>query len=146
MDSIEREPLLNEKTGHNDRMQSNNGRLGEARSKFDCQNLSDCLRRIVLLSVICGLAVYGSYSICKQQLSNSIAPAPTHGHSASSNYSCLPGQPCWPSKSEWSAFNESIDGRLKLMTPWAVPCFHNSSSEQCKEVAKGYGEGVSRTA
>jgi hypothetical protein len=146
MDFIEREPLLNEKTGPNDGMQSNNGRLGDAMSKVDGRNLSDCLRRIVLLPLICGLAVYGSYTVCKQHLSNGIAPAATNKHSASSNYTCLPGQPCWPSRGEWSAFNESIDGRLKLTTPWAAPCYHNASSEQCKEVAKGYGEGVSRTA
>jgi hypothetical protein len=35
---------------------------------------------------------------------------------------CFPGDPCWPTPSEWSAFNASIDGRLIATIPLAAPC------------------------
>ncbi|KAF2024071.1 FAD-binding domain-containing protein [Setomelanomma holmii] len=62
------------------------------------------------------------------------------------NYTCIPGQACWPSISEWSTFNRSINGNLKLTIPWAAPCYSNSSSEQCQLVAKAYGNGNARTS
>lgn len=37
---------------------------------------------------------------------------------------CFPGDSCWPTPSEWSAFNASIDGRLIATIPLAAPC-HN---------------------
>ena len=66
-------------------------------------------------------------------------------NSASPNYTCIPGQSCWPSTDEWNAFNESVSGHLKPIVPWAAPCYSDPSSEQCQEVAQNYGDGVSRT-
>ena len=63
-----------------------------------------------------------------------------------SNYTCVPGHPCWPSPSDWSTFNRSINGSLKLTVPWAAPCYSGSSSKECQEVAQQYMHGVSRTA
>lgn len=65
--------------------------------------------------------------------------------SSTSNYTCLPGQSCWPSTSEWSAFNRSINGNLKLTVPWASPCY-SGATEECKQVSEGYMDGVARTA
>lgn len=65
---------------------------------------------------------------------------------ASSNYTCIPGQECWPSESQWAAFNQSIDGNLRLTVPWAASCYSDPLSKQCQQVRKGYMDGVSRTA
>jgi hypothetical protein len=143
MAHIEREPLLKEEVRHNDKMH-NRGRW-EVRRKVDGRTLTDCLRSIVLVPLIYGLALYGFYVFYQQHLSNGIVPTPTQEATTSSNYTCLPGQPCWPSKIEWSALNTSIDGRLRLTVPLAAPCYFNSSSEECKKVAKGYGDSVLRT-
>ncbi|PSN66027.1 FAD-binding domain-containing protein [Corynespora cassiicola Philippines] len=62
-----------------------------------------------------------------------------------SNYTCIPGQPCWPSSNEWSSFNQSINGHLKITIPWAAPCYSGNSAE-CTSVAHNYTNGVARTA
>ncbi|KAH7113805.1 hypothetical protein B0J11DRAFT_445722 [Dendryphion nanum] len=61
------------------------------------------------------------------------------------NYTCIPGKSCWPSASEWSTFNKSIGGNLRLTVPWAASCYSGSTSDECKEVSGGYMNGVSRT-
>ncbi|KAF1933316.1 uncharacterized protein M421DRAFT_737 [Didymella exigua CBS 183.55] len=63
-----------------------------------------------------------------------------------SNYSCIPDQACWPSESQWSAFNQSIDGNLRLTVPWASVCYSEPSSKQCQRIRHGYMDGASRTA
>lgn len=63
-----------------------------------------------------------------------------------STYTCIPGETCWPSESQWTAFNQSINGNLRLTIPWATSCFSDPSSEQCQQVRHGYMDGVSRTA
>ncbi|KAF2789998.1 FAD-binding domain-containing protein [Melanomma pulvis-pyrius CBS 109.77] len=65
---------------------------------------------------------------------------------ALSNYTCIPGQPCWPSTSEWSAFNRSISGALKNTVPWAAPCYNGTSNKECHKIAEDYMDGVARTA
>jgi hypothetical protein len=35
---------------------------------------------------------------------------------------CFPGDPCWPSTSQWNAFNTSVGGRLIRTVPLASPC------------------------
>ncbi|KAF2276339.1 FAD-binding domain-containing protein [Westerdykella ornata] len=62
-----------------------------------------------------------------------------------SNYTCVPGQQCWPSSVEWSAFNQSIGGRLKTTIPWAAPCYAGSGSKECLAVVEDYMNGVART-
>jgi FAD/FMN-containing dehydrogenase len=39
---------------------------------------------------------------------------------------CFPGDSCWPTPSEWSAFNETIGGRLIATIPIASVCHHDS--------------------
>jgi hypothetical protein len=141
---MEQRPLLEEKVAQNDEMQSISGNSG-VRSKTEYRSLSDCLRSILFLPLLCGLVLYGSYTLYKHHIENGSVSTPTHEDATSSKYTCLPGQSCWPSKSEWSTFNQSIDGRLRRTVPWAAPCYLNSTSEVCKEVAKSYGDGVSRT-
>ncbi|KAI0853139.1 FAD binding domain-containing protein [Daldinia vernicosa] len=35
---------------------------------------------------------------------------------------CIPGDPCWPSLSDWAAFNETVEGRLITTIPLASLC------------------------
>ena len=39
---------------------------------------------------------------------------------------CFPGDKCWPTPSEWNAFNQSLGGRLIATTPIASPCHDDS--------------------
>ncbi|KAK6594228.1 hypothetical protein H4I96_11141 [Botrytis cinerea] len=41
---------------------------------------------------------------------------------------CLPSESCWPSKSEWTALNESISGQLIESTPPAAACYPSQPS------------------
>ncbi|KAJ4290599.1 hypothetical protein N0V90_010817 [Kalmusia sp. IMI 367209] len=61
------------------------------------------------------------------------------------NYTCLPSHPCWPTTTEWAAFNQSIHGNLKLTVPWATPCYAGSSKE-CRQIAGKYMDSVARTS
>ena len=63
-----------------------------------------------------------------------------------SNYSCIPGQACWPSEDAWTAFNQSINGNLRSTVPWASACYTDPSSKQCQRTRQGYMDGVARTA
>ena len=108
-------------------------------------------RLSVLIALLCGAVLYGTYVFCNQQVSRSAnirpgGPTSQDKIPGSSNYTCIPGQTCWPSTNEWASFNESIIGRLRITIPWAAPCFSSSSSESCQQVAGNYGDGVSRTA
>ena len=72
---------------------------------------------------------------------------PSHnGDFAASRYTCIPGQSCWPSLSEWSTFNNSISGNLRSTVPWAAPCYSNASSEACQKVGSDYLNSVARTS
>jgi hypothetical protein len=46
---------------------------------------------------------------------------------------CLPGQACWPSSDDWSAFNGTVNGKLEAVHPLAAPChdptFDNSTCQ-----------------
>jgi len=63
-----------------------------------------------------------------------------------SNYTCVPGQDCWPFSSDWSQFNQSIHGSLRSTTPWAIPCYNGNSSDSCHKVATSYGDPIARTS
>ncbi|KAF2843079.1 6-hydroxy-D-nicotine oxidase [Patellaria atrata CBS 101060] len=39
---------------------------------------------------------------------------------------CFPGDVCWPSQTDWNAFNKTVGGRLIATRPLAAPC-HSSS-------------------
>ncbi|KIW01879.1 uncharacterized protein PV09_06727 [Verruconis gallopava] len=40
---------------------------------------------------------------------------------------CIPGDPCWPSMQDWSAFNETINGSLIASVPPAEACYPGKS-------------------
>ncbi|CAO2655278.1 Nn.00g103420.m01.CDS01 [Neocucurbitaria sp. VM-36] len=148
MASNERKPLLDEKFVYVDELESNCA-TSQDKSKTTYRTLGSSVRRL-FFPLLCGSALYGSYVFCNRQkfplpTSNTPGQSPLDVVAATSNYTCVPGEPCWPSTSEWSTFNRSIDGRLRLTVPWAAPCFTNSSSEECEEVALNYTNGVSRT-
>ncbi|KAK7983488.1 MFS transporter [Apiospora arundinis] len=59
-----------------------------------------------------------------------IAPTPprdqlTPTSAEDGNCKCFPGDPCWPSESEWAAFNRTVGGRLVATVPLAAPCHHS---------------------
>ncbi|KAF2438607.1 hypothetical protein P171DRAFT_458701 [Karstenula rhodostoma CBS 690.94] len=60
------------------------------------------------------------------------------------NYTCLPLQPCWPTRSQWAALNRTINGNLKVTVPWAAPCYTGSS--ECQQVAASYMNSSARTS
>ncbi|KAI4683774.1 uncharacterized protein J4E84_006612 [Alternaria hordeiaustralica] len=141
----ERLPLLDEKAAHAYQLQREDETFQNSTKSAE-RSLSDILRHVVLLPLLCGFAVYGSYTFCRQHLiRNTMLSVSAHESSTSFNYTCLPGQACWPTVNDWNAFNQSINGNLRLTVPWAAPCYSDPSSTQCQEVAKNYGDGISRT-
>ncbi|CBX96720.1 hypothetical protein IAQ61_005419 [Plenodomus lingam] len=99
-------------------------------------------------ALLCISALYGIYNLCGRSFSQT----GNQGHlypdkiPTTFNYTCLPGQSCWPSTNDWITFNRSIQGHLKATIPWAAPCYSDPSSKECENIAKQYGDGVSRTA
>ncbi|KAG0249389.1 hypothetical protein DFQ27_000146, partial [Actinomortierella ambigua] len=52
---------------------------------------------------------------------------------------CLPGQPCWPAPSDWSALNDAVGGRLIVTTPVARECHDpNYDKARCDDIQAGY--------
>jgi hypothetical protein len=102
------------------------------------------------VSVICSFALLGSYFYYHSHRlpstdAESYLTPDTDSERSIPKYTCIPGQACWPSTDEWSMFNQSIQGRLKLTIPWAAPCYNSSSSDDCHRVATRYGNADART-
>ncbi|XP_055340388.1 uncharacterized protein LOC129589600 [Paramacrobiotus metropolitanus] len=55
---------------------------------------------------------------------------------------CLPGEPCWPTKEQEAAFNETIGGRLIFPKPTAFPCYAGKTRNprECAEIQKNYNK------
>jgi hypothetical protein len=99
---------------------------------------------------LCLAALYGCYIHYGSLQTHSTEPTERHHHAQhqtyASNYTCIPGQACWPSSSQWSGFNHSIDGNLRTTTPWAAPCYSSNSSDSCHKISASYGDADARTA
>lgn len=51
---------------------------------------------------------------------------------SSAECKCFPGDNCWPSASEWSALNATVEGRLIATVPLGSPCHDPGyDEEQC---------------
>ena len=50
------------------------------------------------------------------------AEAKTTSQSGASGCRCFPGDPCWPTLSQWTMFNRSLGGKLIATVPLASPC------------------------
>ncbi len=64
------------------------------------------------------------------------------------NSYCLPGQSCYPSARDWAAFNQTINGNLVSVTPFASSCFLNPgpySATQCASTVVNYGSTAVRS-
>lgn len=63
------------------------------------------------------------------------ASIPTQYNNQTSDCRCFPGDSCWPSTSEWSAFNKTVGGKLVATTPLASVChdsaFGSYDAEKC---------------
>ncbi|KAF2190250.1 hypothetical protein K469DRAFT_699856 [Zopfia rhizophila CBS 207.26] len=109
----------------------------------------------LFLLVLCGTIFFASftfYSACihtthtSHASSGTTKPQTPVSEDVVSNYTCTPFQSCWPSVGQWSAFNQSIGGNLKLTVPWAAPCYSSMGSIECQHVTSNYMNGMSRTA
>ena len=147
MDPNERESLLDEKFVHIETANSNN-RPHTGRTLTGLRNSNNPVKTSLLTALFWStlLGCYVLYRHHALQDTNIGKTEPVQDVSASINYTCVPGQTCWPSSSQWNEFNQTINGRLRLTVPWAAPCYSDPSSEECRKVAKSYGDGVSRTA
>ncbi|KIJ64523.1 hypothetical protein HYDPIDRAFT_28463 [Hydnomerulius pinastri MD-312] len=59
-----------------------------------------------------------------------------------------PAHADWPSLAQWQSFNESLDGRIKALRPWAAVCYRSDPSfddAECSEVLSGYRNDYART-
>lgn len=97
---------------------------------------------------LCLAALYGCYRHAGLWQSQITSPIHHDFHDLlyASDYTCVPGQTCWPSSSDWNRFNQSIHGNLRVAIPWAAPCYHSNSSDVCRTVTKSYGDEIARTA
>jgi hypothetical protein len=166
MISNERQPLLNEKFVLLETSTGSEKTTGNAERRVDglrsdsgtSQPQSGRVISVLAAAIIFGTAIlitfgiihhiadpfglqkhfHSSTSATKQVLVNADART-------LSNYTCIPGQSCWPSPSEWNAFNQSISGALKSTIPWAAPCYNSTSRKECQGVAVDYRDGVERT-
>ncbi|UKZ76210.1 hypothetical protein TrVFT333_003907 [Trichoderma virens FT-333] len=55
--------------------------------------------------------------------------APATSSTSNSSCKCFPGDACWPSNSDWAAFNKTVDGRLIATVPLGSPCHGASYNE-----------------
>ncbi|KAF2126566.1 FAD-binding domain-containing protein [Dothidotthia symphoricarpi CBS 119687] len=150
MASNERVPLLDEKSQHADQVGSQDSAAIPHSSHGHRRHSR--LAWAILLPLFCIATILGISSLYTIQHSRSSnwsgsRHTPVDERPATtSNYTCVPGQTCWPSTSQWSAFNQSINGHLRLTIPWAAPCYSNSTSKECQEVSKDYMDGTPRSA
>jgi hypothetical protein len=102
----------------------------------------------IVVSTLCLVMFYGCYNYVDLWRSHPTNPGHHNMNDVvyTSNYTCIPGQACWPSGSEWSHFNQSIHGNLRLTMPWAAPCYNNNASDSCHKIATSYGDAIARTA
>ena len=144
---LERNPLLSEK-----RFDIEGRVVATQRLKTKSSRVRDLalICTAVLSLYLFGSTVRSLHAVRKPHLHASADPqSPSTGQEtphAVSNYSCLPGQACWPSEEQWSVFSQSLNGDLHLTVPWASSCYADPSSKQCQTVRKGYMDGVSRTS
>ncbi|KAH7067504.1 hypothetical protein BKA63DRAFT_119016 [Paraphoma chrysanthemicola] len=144
----ERAPLLREKSTNVEHQHSKLS-LPTCARKSERRQRSTTVCWIVALLLCATVLVTGPIAWSQRYndtLANGSGDDSSHNVLPASNYTCVPGDACWPSTAEWSAFNQSISGHLRLTIPWAAPCYANSSGEGCQQVAKAYGNGNARTS
>ena len=56
------------------------------------------------------------------QLGSSATVAPHYSRSIDENCRCMPGDTCWPTTEDWTAFNSSLSGKLVATVPIGSPC------------------------
>lgn len=76
-------------------------------------------------------------------LVSSIAENPV-GHRSQSPPACrcFPGDTCWPTKASWTAFNQSLGGKLIATIPVASPCHDDPyipyDARQCSQLRSSW--------
>ncbi|KAJ9612185.1 hypothetical protein H2200_003782 [Cladophialophora chaetospira] len=64
--------------------------------------------------------------------------------SAYESCKCAPTDPCWPSASEWVAFNKTVSGRLIKTVPVAAPCYKGPyyNAAACADIEARWSDSV----
>lgn len=68
---------------------------------------------------------------------------------ATSDFSCQPGQKCWPTVQQWQQLNETVDGHLYQTIPLGAPCYKNSTFynyDTCATVQSTYNSSLDRVS
>jgi hypothetical protein len=66
------------------------------------------------------------------------------GREAATECKCYPGDRCWPTASEWKAFNATVGGRLIVNVPTGAVCYSNfngvptANPAKCAEAAANW--------
>jgi hypothetical protein len=146
--AIEQAPVLGEKTTYV--VESNFEQEGSPRTTGTEDRKRTSMGKAIM-EFIFASAMIGSFLLYKSPISHSPNAQDCQNdsafdHALATKYACIPGQACWPSSSEWNSFNESINGDLRITIPWAAPCYDNSTSQECQQVAKLYGDASARTS
>jgi hypothetical protein len=87
-----------------------------------------------------------TFALAAIAAASSVSALAVHEIQSSPGYNCVPGMSCWPTDSEWQAFNRSINGGLYATVPWAKPCFSGLSFgtdfnlEQCNYIQSHYAD------
>jgi hypothetical protein len=142
MASNEHRPLLDEKTVHGSMM----GHSNEEHQLLQYSTYTRTRRTRTLLLPLLVTVTWMTLHLTWFFWPTQSGPSSHNEAPVASEYSCIPGQSCWPSSSEWSTFNNSISGNLRSTVPWAAPCYSNSSSEACHGVGKDYMNSIARTS
>ncbi|PWN49215.1 FAD-binding domain-containing protein [Violaceomyces palustris] len=74
-----------------------------------------------------------------------IAHAFARRQSGAAKSYCKPSQTCWPSDAQWTAFNQTINGRLIKVIPWPEPCFSNPNGDRCQAIKASYNDAQTRS-
>lgn len=68
-----------------------------------------------------------------------LATSSTIDNTNAKSCKCFPGDACWPSEADWSAFNATVGGRLIKTVPLGSPCHDPHYDEaKCKELRDGW--------
>lgn len=146
MAAHERDPLLSEKSVDSDFTASQTKKKVQIKERIELWRKWSRQHRI-LLDVLCGTALFGLL-ILSTHLPGILKNSDLLVHQETiypSNYSCIPGQSCWPKPAQWDTFNQSVGGKLKLTIPWAKPCYEGSARKDCLALGQGYMDSVERT-
>lgn len=103
------------------------------------------MRSLAIFSnVVAGAVLVSTTSPLSFAAANHYPRAMSQRWSPGPSCRCFPGDRCWPTAEQWSAFNQTVSGRLIATIPIGSPC-HSSqygayNEAQCTELQSVWGE------